>query len=128
MNVSNCDNIHPCSRTTAEYHFYLSVNEEIEPQIYLLFDWVSALFLDRVGSCFRPLSIVCYDGHRKRIRFTSVPNLVIKLISSGITLAQVRSKNVEITPDKLTMKIKVVFKCLLMCLFVDTSTHKFWIL
>ncbi|XP_042033848.1 structural maintenance of chromosomes flexible hinge domain-containing protein GMI1-like isoform X2 [Salvia splendens] len=60
----------------------------------------------RVGSCCRTLSIVCLDEHKKRIRFKGVPNLLIKLTSNGRNLARDCRKKVEITPDKLTMKIK----------------------
>ncbi|KAH6822172.1 hypothetical protein C2S53_000059 [Perilla frutescens var. hirtella] len=68
------------------------------------------LYTARVGSWFKPLSIACYDRYKRPILFTSVPKLVMKLISKkGQTLAQVRNKKVEITPDKLTMKIKEFF-------------------
>ncbi|KAL1532041.1 structural maintenance of chromosomes flexible hinge domain-containing protein GMI1-like isoform X1 [Salvia divinorum] len=60
----------------------------------------------RVGSCCKTLSVVCLDEHKKHIRFKSVPNLVIKFTSNGRNLAQDCRKKVEITPDKLTMKIK----------------------
>lgn len=71
------------------------------------------LFLDRVGSCFRPLSIVCNDRNKKRLRFETKPKLVIKLIARGQILAEVRNKKVEITSDKFMMKIKVTFEGLL---------------
>ncbi|XP_042036221.1 structural maintenance of chromosomes flexible hinge domain-containing protein GMI1-like [Salvia splendens] len=60
----------------------------------------------RVGSCCRTLSVVCLDEHKKRIRFKDVPNFLIKLTSNGRNLARDCRKKVEITPDKLTMKIK----------------------
>ncbi|KAG8381135.1 hypothetical protein BUALT_Bualt06G0090900 [Buddleja alternifolia] len=61
----------------------------------------------RVGSCFEPICIACYDRYNNNVLFTSVPNLAIKLISSDNTvLAQVNGMRVGVESDKSTMLIK----------------------
>ncbi|KAL0400592.1 UNVERIFIED_CONTAM: Structural maintenance of chromosomes flexible hinge domain-containing protein GMI1 [Sesamum latifolium] len=62
--------------------------------------------LNRVGSCFEPLSIACYDRYNNKILFTSVPKLIVKLVSNSAVLAQVRTTKVDVTADKLTVKLK----------------------
>ncbi|KAL8537992.1 hypothetical protein ACS0TY_000080 [Phlomoides rotata] len=64
------------------------------------------LYTVRIGSCFKPLSIECYDIYNNRVPFASVPKLNINLSSNGTILAEAHSKEVDITPDKLTMRIK----------------------
>ncbi|KAL8550889.1 hypothetical protein ACS0TY_000099 [Phlomoides rotata] len=64
------------------------------------------LYTVRIGSCFKPLSIECYDIYNNRVPFASVPKLNINLSSNGTILAEAHSKKVDITTDKLTMRIK----------------------
>ncbi|KAL0304417.1 UNVERIFIED_CONTAM: Nicotinamide/nicotinic acid mononucleotide adenylyltransferase [Sesamum radiatum] len=65
------------------------------------------IYTVRVGSCFEPLSIACYDRYNNRILFTSVPKLMVKLVSNSAVLAQVCTTKVDVTADKSTVKLKV---------------------
>ncbi|KAL2226951.1 UNVERIFIED_CONTAM: Structural maintenance of chromosomes flexible hinge domain-containing protein GMI1 [Sesamum indicum] len=67
---------------------------------------LDAVYTVRVGSCFEPLSIGCYDRYNNSILFTSVPKLIVKLVSNRAVLAQVRTPKVDVTADKLTVKLK----------------------
>ncbi|KAK4431325.1 Structural maintenance of chromosomes flexible hinge domain-containing protein GMI1 [Sesamum alatum] len=64
------------------------------------------MYTVRVGSCFEPLSIACYDRYNNSILFTSVPKLIVKLVSNNAVLAEVRTTKVDVTADKLTVKLK----------------------
>ncbi|KAL6508311.1 hypothetical protein OROHE_021853 [Orobanche hederae] len=64
------------------------------------------LYTIKVGSCFEPLSVACYDRFDNLIVFTSVPKLTIKLSSSSTVLAQVCNMKVDLAADKSNMKIK----------------------
>ncbi|KAL0299685.1 UNVERIFIED_CONTAM: Structural maintenance of chromosomes flexible hinge domain-containing protein GMI1 [Sesamum radiatum] len=64
------------------------------------------IYTVRVGGCFKPVSIACYDRYNNSILFTSVPKLIVKLVSNSAVLAQVRTTKVDVTADKLTVKLK----------------------
>ncbi|KAA8540048.1 hypothetical protein F0562_026740 [Nyssa sinensis] len=60
----------------------------------------------RVGSCFPPFSLACYDIYDNRIPFTSVPEVVVKISSGGRVLANVHKMKVDLSSNKFTLKIK----------------------
>ncbi|THG10123.1 hypothetical protein TEA_027988 [Camellia sinensis var. sinensis] len=60
----------------------------------------------RVGSCFPPFSIACYDIYGNRTAFASVPEVMIKILSGGGVIANVHGMTLDLSSDKLTLKIK----------------------
>ncbi|KAL8538004.1 hypothetical protein ACS0TY_000091 [Phlomoides rotata] len=62
----------------------------------------------RVGSCFKPLSVECYDKYDNCVPFASVPKLNINLSSNGTILTEARSKKVDITSDKSKIIIEEI--------------------
>lgn len=63
--------------------------------------------MDRVGLCFPPISIGCYDIHGNRIPFASVPEVSIRIVSVGRVLASVNTMKLDLSLDQLTLRIKV---------------------
>lgn len=91
-------------------------------------DWlilISTWLFDRVGSCFKPLSVACYDKYDNYVPFASIPKLDINLISNGTILAEAHSKKVDITLDRSKIIIKVIISASLMCLSTDASAKMF---
>ncbi|XP_058206197.1 structural maintenance of chromosomes flexible hinge domain-containing protein GMI1 isoform X3 [Rhododendron vialii] len=60
----------------------------------------------RVGLCFPPISIGCYDIHGNRIPFASVPEVSIRIVSGGGVLASVNTMKLDLSLDQLTLRIK----------------------
>ncbi|KAL8550899.1 hypothetical protein ACS0TY_000106 [Phlomoides rotata] len=63
----------------------------------------------RVGSCFKPLSVECYDKYDNCVPFASVPKLKIILSSNGTILTEAHSTKVDITLDKSKILIEEIF-------------------
>ncbi|XP_057463870.1 structural maintenance of chromosomes flexible hinge domain-containing protein GMI1 [Actinidia eriantha] len=59
-----------------------------------------------VGSCFPPFSIACFDIYGNRMPFASVPEVIMKIISEGDVLGIVHKIALDLSSDKLTLKIK----------------------
>lgn len=71
-----------------------------------LSDGQSLPYNARVGSCFPPFSIACYDIYGNRTPFASVPEVMIKIMSGGGVIANVHGMTLDLSSDKLTLKIK----------------------
>lgn len=65
--------------------------------------------LDRVGSCFPPLYLACYDTYDNRIPFKSTPEVMIKLESTKGVLFHVGKRKTGFSSNKFTLEIKVWF-------------------
>ncbi|KAL6509247.1 hypothetical protein OROGR_022557 [Orobanche gracilis] len=63
-------------------------------------------YIIKVGSCFEPLYVACYDRFDNCVIFTSVPKLTIELSSNSTVLAQVHSMKVDLAADKSSMKVE----------------------
>lgn len=63
--------------------------------------------LDRVGSCFPPISVACYDIHDNQMPFTSIPSLKIKLIMNEDLFVDVANMRPSLSSDNLVLKIEV---------------------
>lgn len=63
--------------------------------------------MDRVGLCFPPISIGCYDIYGNRMPFASVPEVRMKIISGGGVLADVTKMKFDLSVDRRTLKITV---------------------
>lgn len=63
--------------------------------------------LDRVGSCFRPFHLACFDIYDNRIPFTSTPELIIKLLVTEGAYVHIEKMKTRLSPDKFTLKIEV---------------------
>lgn len=61
----------------------------------------------RVGSCFPPLSIACYDVYDNRIPFTSVTGVNVKLNTSMGVNVHVDKFKIDLSTDELTLHIEV---------------------
>lgn len=64
---------------------------------------------DRVGSCFPPLYLACYDTHDNRIPFKSTPEVTIKLQTIRGVLFHVGKMKTGLSPNKFTLEVKVWF-------------------
>ncbi|XP_044505503.1 structural maintenance of chromosomes flexible hinge domain-containing protein GMI1 isoform X4 [Mangifera indica] len=63
-------------------------------------------FRVRVGSCFPPLSIACYDVYDNRIPFTSVTGVNVKLNTSMGVNVHVDKFKIDLSADELTLHIE----------------------
>lgn len=62
----------------------------------------------RVGSCFRPFHLACFDIYDNRIPFTSTPELIIKLLVTEGAYVHIEKMKTRLSPDKFTLKIEDV--------------------
>ncbi|KAK2635775.1 hypothetical protein Ddye_030567 [Dipteronia dyeriana] len=60
----------------------------------------------RVGSCFPPLSIACYDIYDNRIPFASLSEVMVKLKTSKSVSVYEHKFKTHLSADKLTLNIK----------------------
>lgn len=74
---------------------------------------------DRVGSCFPPLYLACYDTHDNRIPFKSTPEVTIKLQTIKGVLFHVGKMKTGLSPNKFTLEVKVWFMRISSCPFED---------
>lgn len=68
-------------------------------------DGPSPPYTVRVGLCFPPISIGCYDIYGNRMPFASVPEVRMKIISGGGVLADVTKLKFDLSMDRRTLKI-----------------------
>lgn len=62
----------------------------------------------RVGSCFPPFNLACYDMYDNRIPFTSTPKVIFKLHTIKGVLVRVEETRTLLSADKLTLIVKDV--------------------
>ncbi|XP_059434267.1 structural maintenance of chromosomes flexible hinge domain-containing protein GMI1 [Corylus avellana] len=72
----------------------------------LLNDEQSTPYRVRVGSCFPPLYLACYDTYDNRIPFKSTPEVMIKLESTKGVLFHVGKRKTGFSSNKFTLEIK----------------------
>lgn len=66
-------------------------------------------FFDRVGTCFPPFYLGCFDIYDNRITFEHTPKVRIKIHTIKGVLVHVKKMSTELSRDKLTLKVKVCF-------------------
>ncbi|KAK7850486.1 structural maintenance of chromosomes flexible hinge domain-containing protein gmi1 [Quercus suber] len=62
----------------------------------------------RVGSCFPPFYLGCFDIYDNRITFAHTPKVRIKIHTIKGVLVHVKKMSTELSRDKLTLKVKDV--------------------
>ncbi|KAK9994804.1 hypothetical protein SO802_024507 [Lithocarpus litseifolius] len=62
----------------------------------------------RVGSCFPPFYLGCFDIYDNRTTFTHTPKVRIKIQTIKGVLVHVKKMSTELSRDKLTLKVKDV--------------------
>ncbi|KAJ7965338.1 Protein defective in meristem silencing 3 [Quillaja saponaria] len=74
----------------------------------LLSDKQSPSYNVRVGSCFPPFTIACYDVYGNRIRFTSIPKVTIKLLNDKDFLVEINKMKMGLSRNKMILNIEDV--------------------
>lgn len=64
-------------------------------------------YFDRVGSCFTPLDVACYDRYENLIPFPSTPKVNLQFKMCKGTLICVKKMKACLSADKKTLRIKV---------------------
>ncbi|XP_043716489.1 structural maintenance of chromosomes flexible hinge domain-containing protein GMI1 [Telopea speciosissima] len=59
-----------------------------------------------VGSRLPPLSVACFDVYGNRMPFTCIPKVLVKLDMKGRSQIPVDKVKVELSSDKMTLKVK----------------------
>ncbi|XVF53392.1 hypothetical protein PTKIN_Ptkin05aG0095700 [Pterospermum kingtungense] len=66
----------------------------------------------RVGSCFPPFSIACYDIYDNQMPFTTIPNFKIRLIMNEVFSVDVTKMKSSLSSDNLVLNIEdVIIEC-----------------